>query len=1027
MTEKEVFPDRENTYCLKAGENVAQIVEGLKAGQIRSTLLYIVLIAAGLAGNYFKFEIFLNIDFLFGSIFAMLALQLFGLGRGIPAAAIIAGATCILWNHPYAAIIMTVEVAVVGWLTGQRKIGLVLADTLYWSIIGMPLVYFFYHVIMHAQFSNVSIVMTKQAVNGITNALIARLIFIGFSLLYRSSRISYRDIIYNLLAFFVLFPALIMLAINTRTDFLETDRHIRTSLKQDKWYTSGSIENWVMNRTLAITNLAEMAATISPQEMQPYLELAKKSDANFLRIGLVDHEGISKAFYPLFDELGLQNIGKNFADRPYIHALKQTLKPMLSEVVMGRVGTPKPIIATLAPVVMQGEYRGYIAGILSLEQIQQRLDVSQHENATLNTLIDKNGNVIMTNRTDQTVMTPFVRGSGTLTHLDAEISQWAPVLPANTLISERWRKSYYVAETPIGNLAEWKLILEQPVAPFQKRLYYDYAGKLTVLFLILLGALIFAEYLSRRSIVALENLRQRTCDLPARLLMDMKELNWPESRIIEMDTLCHNYHEMAVLLQEKFTELRQTKDSLLVSEKRFRSLFQDIPSVAIHGYGLDGMTRYWNKASELFYGYSAQEAIGRNMLDLIIPSDMRSDVARALQQMAVTGEPFPALELSLMRQDGSRVRVFSSHAVVHIPGQSPELFCMDIDITERRRAEQALQESEALYRSIGESIDYGVWVCTPDGRNTYASESFLKMAGVTQEQCSNSGWGNLLHPDDAEHTIATWQECVRTGGKWDIENRFRGTDGQWHHILTRGLPVKNDQGEIFCWAGINLDISRLKGVEERLKKSLAEKDMLLKEVHHRVKNNLQIISSLVSLQADTLADEQLQEVFSDVRDRVRTMALVHEKLYQSDDLARLDFSEYAHGLLNYLWSAHGAATRNVRLTMSITPVILPVEMVVNCGLILNELAANAIKHAFPHDGGGEVSVTLEHDAATGDTCLCVRDSGVGLPPDLDCRQASSLGLRLVKMLTKQIHGSLQTGPGPGAEFQIRFNINGIQS
>ena len=155
-----------------------------------------------------------------------------------------------------------------------------------------------------------------------------------------------------------------------------------------------------------------------------------------------------------------------------------------------------------------------------------------------------------------------------------------------------------------------------------------------------------------------------------------------------------------------------------------------------------------------------------------------------------------------------------------------------------------------------------------------------------------------------------------------------------------------------------------------------------------------------------------------------TMALVHEKLYQSDDLARLEFSEYAHGLMNYLWSAHGAATRNLRLNMSITPVILPVEMVVNCGLILNELAANAIEHAFPHGSGGEVGVTLEHNSATWDTCLCVRDSGVGLPQDLDCRQASSLGLRLVQMLTKQLHGSLQMGPGPGTEFQIRFKSVG---
>ena len=141
------------------------------------------------------------------------------------------------------------------------------------------------------------------------------------------------------------------------------------------------------------------------------------------------------------------------------------------------------------------------------------------------------------------------------------------------------------------------------------------------------------------------------------------------------------------------------------------------------------------------------------------------------------------------------------------------------ETAERKKAEEALRQSEALYRSIGESIDYGVWVCAPDGRNLYASESFLKMVGITQEQCSDFGWGDLLHPDDSERTIAAWQECVRTGGMWDIEHRFKGVDDQWHHVLARGVPIKNEQGEVTGWAGINLDIDRLKHVEENLRES----------------------------------------------------------------------------------------------------------------------------------------------------------------------------------------------------------------
>ncbi len=144
------------------------------------------------------------------------------------------------------------------------------------------------------------------------------------------------------------------------------------------------------------------------------------------------------------------------------------------------------------------------------------------------------------------------------------------------------------------------------------------------------------------------------------------------------------------------------------------------------------------------------------------------------------------------------------------------------DVTAQKKAQEALRESERLYRAIGESIDYGVWVCAPDGRNTYASPSFLKMVGITQAQCSDFGWGDVLHPDDAARTIAAWKECVHTGGVWDMEHRFRGVDGQWHAVLARGVPVKNDQGEILCWAGINLDISRFKQTERELEEAHTE-------------------------------------------------------------------------------------------------------------------------------------------------------------------------------------------------------------
>ncbi len=531
--------------------------------------LLLALIAAGLAGNYFKYPIFLNIDFLFGSIFAMLALQFFGLGRGFVAAAAIAAYTYVLWNHPYAIIIMTAEVAVAGWLMTRRKMGMVMADTLYWLVIGMPLIYLFYHLVMHVPPSNTYIVMTKQAMNGIANALVARLIFTAVMFRSRSQLISLREIISNLFVFFIMLQSLVMLASTSRTDFAETDRHIRNNLKYTSQRLDHYVATWLNTRKTTIVHLAEMAATRSPQQMQSRLEQATKSDANFFYIGLQDREATTTAIFPLLDELGRELVGKNYSDRPFMPVLKRTLKPMFSEVVASRTGTQGTMVSILVPLVTREEYKGHVIGILNLKQIREQLDTSLAENATLFTLLDKNGTIIMTNRTDQKVMTPIERGKGSFNRLDKDVSQWIPTLSPNTPISERWMKSLYVAEASIGDLAEWKLVLEQPVSPFQKKLYDSYTKKLIMLFLILLFVMALAELLSRQAMVTLEKLRLITLNLPAKLDSDSKEIVWPESSIKEANHLVSNFMEMAETLAEQRAALLRSKDELeiLVEER----------------------------------------------------------------------------------------------------------------------------------------------------------------------------------------------------------------------------------------------------------------------------------------------------------------------------------------------------------------------------------------------------------------------------------------------------------------------------
>jgi PAS domain S-box-containing protein len=231
-------------------------------------------------------------------------------------------------------------------------------------------------------------------------------------------------------------------------------------------------------------------------------------------------------------------------------------------------------------------------------------------------------------------MTPFSRSSGTLTRLDdVRISQWVPTLPHNIPIMERWKRSLYIVETPIGDLAEWKLILEQPVAPFQKALYKEYSGKLALLFLILLGALGLAEVLSRRIVDSLRQLSVMTCELPARLAADDKKILWPRSRIEEASLLVNNFRDMANALSERFKEIRQINSTLeqrvneqtaelRESEINFRTL-ADSGRALVWKAGTDKLCNYFNAVWLDFTGRTYDQEFGNGWAEGVHPDDFQ--------------------------------------------------------------------------------------------------------------------------------------------------------------------------------------------------------------------------------------------------------------------------------------------------------------------------------------------------------------------------------------------------------------------
>jgi two-component sensor histidine kinase len=278
-------------------------------------------------------------------------------------------------------------------------------------------------------------------------------------------------------------------------------------------------------------------------------------------------------------------------------------------------------------------------------------------------------------------------------------------------------------------------------------------------------------------------------------------------------------------------------------------------------------------------------------------------------------------------------------------------------------------------------------------------------------------WRDNVHPEDLPRLLEA-AEKVQTGGDYDLEYRVVRPDGEIRWVRDRAFPIANVSGEVYRVAGVIDDVTERKQALEQIKSSLHEKEVLLKEIHHRVKNNMQVITSLLSLQSKTIGDSRAFAVFQDSQNRVKSMALIHETLYQSKDLSRINFAEYLQKLVAHVSRSYRIRPDAVKINVKVDDVSLPIDTAVPCGLIINELAANSLKYAFPADTKGEINITFSHVDAR--YVLCVSDTGVGLPADFDPEKGKSLGMKLVRMLTTQLCGEIECRNGVGTTFEITF-------
>jgi PAS domain S-box-containing protein len=503
------------------------------------------------------------------------------------------------------------------------------------------------------------------------------------------------------------------------------------------------------------------------------------------------------------------------------------------------------------------------------------------------------------------------------------------------------------------------------------------------------------------------------------------------------------------------TEHRQTEETLWEINERYRALF-DRSLDCVYLYDLAGNFIDANQSALTLLGYNRNEIRSLNFASLLTP-DQLPTALEANQEILTTGTQLKATEYRLKRKDGAYVTVLTTGSIIYQNKKPYAVQGIAHDITERKRVEMALRESEERYRILANTVHDAICALSPDGVVTYVNSEGAALIGKTPEKIVGLPLESLYHPAIAQEFRENLDAVIATKRPVRYDAQF------WHEnpsqviwLDAQLVPQIGSDGSIIQVIGISRNITDRKQsegllkrfnqelewqvhtrtaelehansllettiiqrtlAEESVRKSLHERELLLREIHHRVRNNLQIILSLIRLQLLHFKDPVLLETMENFQNRIMAMAHVHDRMCRSKDISRIDLSEIVTFLGTNLFESYNVSQQNIRLTVEMNDLQISIESAIPISMIINEIVSNSMKHAFPRGASGEITVSGQRE---GDTIvLGIRDTGIGMPKELDWRKSDqTLGFNLVVGLVQQLNGTINLDRSAGTSFTI---------
>ncbi len=454
-----------------------------------------------------------------------------------------------------------------------------------------------------------------------------------------------------------------------------------------------------------------------------------------------------------------------------------------------------------------------------------------------------------------------------------------------------------------------------------------------------------------------------------------------------------------------------------LQEEKFTKAFHSSPYAITLTRLSDGTIFEANGGFLDITGYLYEEVVGKTTLDLHLweKDEDRANVVNQLAQSKLV----EGLELRFRKKSGELLTGLFSAEIITIHDQPCVLSSVN-DITKRIQAEQALKSSEEKYRRIVELANEGIWMVDQESKTSFANRRMADMLGYSTDEMNGRSLFDFM--DDEGRRLAEEDvERRKQGVSEQHDFKFKRKDGQDLWALLGTCPLMDEEGKYLGALAMVTDITERKRADTSLRAALAEKDVLLREVHHRVKNNIQAIIYLVESRLPQVTDEQTVMMLKGFQEQARTMGLVYEQLYQSESLSEVRMDHYLHDLASNVVEAFGAGKR-IELSVECKDVRLDVGSAMPCGLLVNELLTNALKYAFPAAFQGIPRLLVSLEEKNEHFELVVKDNGVGLPDGMDQRTQRSMGLRLVKLwATHQMGGTLEVVVQEGTAYHITFS------